>query len=57
MFRDWEKMEEEKERSKIISNIEICARERWYLLKLKAKFAGTCMCTCTYACIILMLYL
>ena len=33
-------MEEEKEKLNILDSMDTCARERWFLLNLKAKFAG-----------------
>ena len=33
-------MEEEKEKLNILDSMDTCAREQWFLLNLKAKFAG-----------------
>ncbi len=41
VFQDYEKVEQTKQRRKVASDIETCARERWFLLNMKAKFAGT----------------
>ena len=41
VYRDMKRIAEEKEKESIIRNIGKYARERWFLLNLKAKFAGT----------------
>ena len=40
VYCDFKRIEEEKEKNRIIEKIATCARERWFLLNLKAKFAG-----------------
>ena len=40
MFKDMKRLAEEERKEKILENISTCARERWFLLNLKAKFAG-----------------
>ena len=43
VYVDLKKMEDEKEKRRVADSIATCARERWFLLNLKAKFAGTVM--------------
>lgn len=49
------RMEEEKEKNRIADSIATCAGERWFLLNLKARFAGVSLTphTCTIHVIIL----
>ena len=39
-YRDFSRVATEKKKDEVLSDIATCARERWFLLKLKAKFAG-----------------
>ena len=39
IYRDFSRVATEK-KDEVLSDIATCARERWFLLKLKAKFAG-----------------
>ena len=48
VYKDLKRMEDEKEKNRIIESIGTCARERWFLLNLKAKFAG--MTIINYRC-------
>ena len=41
----------EKQKRDILGQLNQCARERWYMLKVKAKFAGIHICTVMYICI------
>lgn len=45
IFQDYDKMEQKKEQERVARDIKTCARERWFLLKIKAKFVGMCMFT------------
>ena len=40
VYKDMKRIAKEKEKGKILAEIGVCARERWFLLNLKAKFAG-----------------
>lgn len=40
IFKDMKRIADEEEKEKIIDAIADCARERWFLLNLKAKYAG-----------------
>ena len=53
-FQDYLSLKRFKERERLLESMSVTARERWFLLKLKAKFAGMfvhnydlCMHTCT----------
>jgi len=39
-YQEAEKIRSEKEIQSTFTQIEVCARERWFLLIVKAKFAG-----------------
>ena len=41
VFQDYERVEQAKQRGKVASDIETCAREGWFFLNMKTKFAGT----------------
>ena len=40
VYADFKRLEDEKEKCRVTDRIATCARERWFLLNLKAKFAG-----------------
>ena len=40
VYLDLKRMEGEKEKNKVLESMVTSARERWFLLNLKAKFAG-----------------
>ena len=40
VFKDMKRIAEEMEKEKMHDAIASCARERWFLLNLKTKFAG-----------------
>ena len=41
VFKDMKRIAEEVEKERIIDAIASCANEQWFLLNLKAKFAGS----------------
>ena len=40
VFRDVKRIMEEEKRANLLDSIASCARERWFLLNIKSKFAG-----------------
>lgn len=42
IFQDIERISEKDKEKKLLDSIATCAHERWFLLQLKSKFAGTC---------------
>ncbi len=48
VYLDLKRVEEEKEKQKVLESMATCARERWFLLNLKAKFAGILYPNCIH---------
>lgn len=54
VYMDHQRMQEAREKAALVESIGTCARERWFLLNLKAKFAGTVECVFATACSIIL---
>ena len=55
-YRQVKALTTSRNRTRLLLKLEQTARERWFLLSLKAKYAGSCMQICVYICMYMHAY-